>query len=168
MPKRTSPSCYDESLGRGGVGSPACNALTRDENGSLVEVFGGYQNLGLHEVDGIDLNIEYGFPLFSGYVDVNYFATKLLNRTIEDDIYGDVNFDCLGYFNGDCDNLIDYPVFDFKHRMTIGYSVGDIELQAVWKFVSALEDGNDDVEYFREKIDAYSLIDLLGLSLIHI
>lgn len=155
-------SCYDESFGRGGAGSPACNSLTRDANGSLVEVFGGYQNLGLHEVDGIDLNVEYGFPLFSGYVDVNYFATKLLNRTIEDDIYGDVNFDCLGYFNGDCDNLIDYPVFDFKHRMTIGYSVGDIELQAVWKFVSALEDGNDDVEYFREKIDAYSLIDLSG------
>ncbi len=155
-------SCYDENLGRGGVGSPACNSLTRDTNGSLVNIFAGYQNLGLHEVEGFDLNVEYGFEFLSGYVDINYFATKLLNRTIEDDIYGDVNFDCLGYFNGECDNLIDYPVFDFKHRMTVGYSRGDLELQAVWKYVSSLDDGNDSVEYYREEIDAYSLIDFSG------
>ena len=155
-------SCYDENLGRGGLGSPACNTITRDENGSMQGIFAGYQNLGLHKVDGFDLNIEYGFEFLSGYVDINYFATKLLNRSIEDDIYGDVNFDCLGYFNGDCDNLIDYPVFDFKHRMTVGYSRGDLELQAVWKYVSSLKDGNDAVEYYTETLDAYSLVDLSG------
>ena len=154
--------CYDSSRGVGGAGSGSCNALTRDSNGSLVGVFGGYQNLGLHEVDGFDLNIEYGRDLFSGYLDINYFATKLLDRTIEDNTYGDVFFSCIGKFNSDCDNLIDYPVFDFKHRMTVGWSKGDLELQLVWKYQSALDDGNEDVEYFREKLDPYSLFDLSG------
>ena len=75
--------------------------------------------------------------------------------------YGDVDFD-YGYFNGDCDNLIDYPVFDFKHRMTLGWSREDIDLQLVWRYTSALDDGNDEIEYFRETISAYSLFDLSG------
>ena len=154
--------CYDSSRGIGGVGSGSCNSLTRDSNGSLVGIFGGYQNLGLHEVDGFDLNIEYGRDFFSGYLDINYFATKLLDRTIQDDTYGDVFYSCIGKFNSDCDNLIDYPVFDFKHRMTVGWTKGDLELQLVWKYQSALDDGNDDVKYFREKLDPYSLVDFSG------
>jgi iron complex outermembrane receptor protein len=155
-------SCYDLSLGRGGPGSPACNAVRRDADGRINSLFTGYQNLGLHVVEGFDVNIEYGFEFLSGYLDINYFATKLLGRTIEDDTYGDVDFDCLGYFNGDCDNLIDYPVFDFKHRMTLGWSREDIDLQLVWRYTSALDDGNDEIEYFRETISAYSLFDLSG------
>jgi len=154
--------CYDSSRGVGGAGSGSCNSLTRDSNGSLIGVFGGYQNLGLHEVDGFDLNIDYGRDLFSGYLDINYFATKLLDRTIQDDTYGDVFFSCIGKFNSDCDNLIDYPVFDFKHRMTVGWTKGDLDLQLVWKYQSALDDGDDDVEYFREKLEPYSLVDLSG------
>lgn len=154
--------CYDSSRGVGGAGSGSCNSLTRDSNGSLIGVFGGYQNLGLHEVDGFDLNIDYGRDLFSGYLDINYFATKLLDRTIQDDTYGDVFLSCIGKFNSDCDNLIDYPVFDFKHRMTVGWTKGDLELQLVWKYQSALDDGDDDVEYFREKLEPYSLVDLSG------
>lgn len=154
--------CYDSSRGVGGAGSGSCNSLTRDSNGSLVGIFGGYQNLGLHEVDGFDLNIEYGRDFFSGYLDVNYFATKLLDRTIQDNTYGDVFYSCIGKFNSECDNLIDYPVFDFKHRMTVGWTKGDLELQLVWKYQSALDDGDDDIEYFREKLEPYSLVDLSG------
>ena len=117
-------NCFDTSLGRGGPGSPACNAVGRDNEGRLNRIFLGYQNLGLHEVSGFDINIDYGFEFLSGFMDINYFATKIEERSIKDNTYGEVNFDCVGIFNGDCDNLISYPVFDFKHRMTAGWSRG--------------------------------------------
>ena len=153
-------NCFDTSLGRGGPGSAACNAVGRDNEGRLNRIFLGYQNLGLHEVSGFDINIDYGFEFLSGFMDINYFATKIEERTIKDNTYGDVNFDCVGIFNGDCDNLISYPVFDFKHRMTAGWSKGDFDLQLVWRYTGSLDDGNASVDYFTEKLDSYSLFDL--------
>ncbi len=153
-------NCFDTSLGRGGPGSAACNAVGRDNEGRLNRIFLGYQNLGLHEVSGFDINIDYGFEFLSGFMDLNYFATKIEERSIKDNTYGDVNFDCVGIFNGDCDNLISYPVFDFKHRMTAGWSKGDFDLQLVWRYSGSLDDGNDSVNYFTEQLDSYSLFDL--------
>lgn len=153
-------NCFDTSLGRGGPGSAACNAVGRDNEGRLNRIFLGYQNLGLHEVSGFDINIDYGFEFLSGFMDINYFATKIEERSIKDNTYGDVNFDCVGIFNGDCDNLISYPVFDFKHRMTAGWSKGDFDLQLVWRYSGSLDDGNASVDYFTEKLDSYSLFDL--------
>ncbi len=155
-------SCYDLAEGRGGIGSKACGAVGRDADGRLTSLFLGFQNLGLHEVSGWDLNLEYSFELFSGFIDLNYFATKLNKRTIEDDSFGEVNFKCLGVFNGDCDNLIDYPVFDFKHRLTAGWSKEKLDIQLVWKYTSSLKDGDDNTDYFREKLDDYSVLDLSG------
>ncbi len=153
-------TCYDPSLNSGGPNSAACDAIGRDSDGRLTSIFLGFQNLGLHEVNGWDVNVEYGVELFSGYLDLNYFATKLKKRTIQDNTFGETNFKCLGQFNGDCDNLIDYPVFDFKHRLTAAWSKEKLDLQLIWKYNSALHDGDDGVEYFREKIDRYSIVDL--------
>ena len=74
-------------------------------------------------------------------------------------LLGDIDFDCTGLFNGDCDNTIDNPVPDFKHRMTLDWSKGSVDLQAVWKHISSLDDGNDDRVYFTEKLDSYSIVD---------
>lgn len=155
-------ACYDVDFGRGGPGSAACNSYSRDPNGRLAETFLGYQNLGLHEVAGWDINIEYGLDFLSGYLDINYFATKINKRTIKDDSFGEVNFSCVGVFNGDCDNIIDYPVFDFKHRLTAAWSKNNLDLQLVWKYTSSLNDGNDFQDYFTEKLDDYSIVDLSG------
>ena len=155
-------SCFDLSLGRGGPGSAACNSINRDADGRITSLFMGYQNLGLHQVEGVDLNIQYGTDFFTGYLSLDYFATKLFDRSISDNTYGDVDYECLGVFNGDCDNIIDYPVFDFKHRMTLGWSKGNLDLQLVWKHVSSLSDGDDTTTYFREKLDSYSLVDFSG------
>ena len=155
-------ACYDPSLASGGPNSAACDAIGRDSDGRLTSIFLGFQNLGLHEVSGWDINLEYGFELFSGYLDLNYFATKMKKRTIQDNTFGETNFKCLGQFNGDCDNLIDYPVFEFKHRFTAGWSRDKLDLQLVWKYNSSLSDGDEAVEYFREKIDSYSIVDFSG------
>jgi len=155
-------SCFDLSLGRGGPGSAACEAINRDADGRITSLFMGYQNLGRHKVEGLDVNLQYGTDLFTGYLSLDYFATKLFERSISDNTYGDVDYNCLGIFNGPCDNIIDYPVFDFKHRMTVGWSKGNWDLQLVWKHVSSLDDGDDSVDYFREKLDAYSLVDFSG------
>ena len=155
-------NCFDTARGVGGPGSPACASIGRDADGRLNRIFRGYRNLGLHEVRGWDLNVDYGFSLLSGYVDLNYFATKIDERSIVDNTFGDVNFECVGEFNGDCDNLISYPVFDFKHRMTAGWSKGDLDLQLVWRYNAALDDGNEQVQYYREKLSSYSLFDFSG------
>ena len=110
----------------------------------------------------MDFNLEYGLDFLTGYLDINYFATKISKRTIKDDTFGEVNFNCVGEFNGDCDNIIDYPVFDFKHRMTAAWSKNNLDLQLVWKFTSSLEDSNDNQVYFTEKLDNYSILDLSG------
>ncbi len=144
---------------RGGIGSRACDAITRDEDGIISSIFLGYQNLGLHELQGWDFNVSYGTDLFNGYLDINYFATKIKKRTIVDNAYGKINWSCLGEFNGKCDSIIDYPVPDFKHRMTAGWSMDNLELQIVWKHIASLNDGNNDMEYFTETIDSYSLVD---------
>lgn len=155
-------NCYDTSLGVGGIGSASCNSIGRDSEGRLNYIFSGYRNLGLHRVRGFDVNVDYGFELFSGYMDINYFATKIQERSIKDSTFGEVDYRCVGVFNGDCDNLIDYPVFDFKHRMTVGWSRGDLDLQLVWRFNGSLKDGNESVKYHREKISSYSLFDFSG------
>ncbi len=144
---------------RGGIGSRACESITRDGNGNIERLFLGYQNLGLHELKGWDLNVSYGFELYGGYLDINYFATKIKHRTIEDDSYGEINFECLGVFNGECDSIIDHPVPDFKSRMTAGWARDNLELQLIWKHISSLEDGNDSREYYTETLDSYSLFD---------
>lgn len=155
-------NCFDTARGVGGAGSAACESIGRDTDGRLNRIFRGYRNLGFHEVRGWDLNVDYGFSLLSGYVDLNYFATKIDERSIVDSTFGDVNFECVGQFNGACDNLISYPVFDFKHRMTAGWSKGDLDLQLVWRYNAALDDGNEQVQYYREKLSSYSLFDFSG------
>ena len=155
-------NCFDPSLGIGGPGSSSCNSLGRDADGRLNYANMGYRNLGLHRVRGFDINIDYGFPLLSGYMDINYFATKIQERSIKDSTFGDVNLKCVGEFNGDCDNLISYPVFDFTHRMTAGWSKGDLDMQLVWRLNGSLSDGDDSRVYTREKLSTYSVFDLSG------
>ena len=162
LPSDLQRLCFDPDFGNGGPGSAACNSFRRNSDGALTSVFAGSRNLGLHEVSGWDLNIEYGREFLTGYLDLNYFSTKIVKRTIKDDSFASVDYTCVGLFNSDCDNLIDYPVFDFKHRLTAAWSKNNLDLQLVWKFTSSLDDGDDNREYFTEKLDSYSIVDFSG------
>ena len=152
--------CYDPSRGIGGVDSASCNSLIRDSNGRLTSVFTGYRNLGLHELKGWDANVSYGIELFGGYLDFNYFASKLTERTIADDSFGDTHFTCLGTFNDSCNLILDFPVMDYKHRATAHWSSENIQVQLVWKHISSITDGDDSQVYFTEKLDSFSTVDL--------
>ena len=151
-------ACFGPNFGKGG----ACEGFVTNNQGNIKSIFLGFQNLGLHSVSGWDFNVEYGIDFLTGYLDINYFATKISERRIKDDTFGEVDLACSGTFNGDCDNLIDYPVFEFKHRMTAAWSKNNVDLQLVWKYNSSLKDGNEDRVFFREKLDSYSIVDLSG------
>ena len=153
-------TCFDLTRPASGIGSKSCNAITRNEQGDVTEIFRGFQNLGLHELTGWDINVSYNTEFLGGYLDINYVATKISKRTIEDSGWGDVNLTCVGIFNGDCDNIVDYPVPDFKHRTVIAWSKDRLNLQLVWKLLGSLSDGDDDIEHVVEKLDTYSLVDL--------
>ena len=77
-------NCFDTARGVGGPGSPACTSIGRDADGRLNRIFRGYRNLGLHEVRGWDLNVDYGFSLLSGYVDLNYFCLLYTSDAADD------------------------------------------------------------------------------------
>ena len=152
----------DPDSDNGGPGSPACNSFKRNSDGALRSIFAGTRNLGFHEVSGWDFNIEYGLEFFTGYLDINYFSTKIIKRIIKDDSLDLVDYTCVGLFNSDCDNFVDYPVFDFKHRMTASWSKNNLDLQLVWKYTSPLDDGDDRRVYFTERLSSYSIFDLSG------
>ena len=152
--------CFDPALAMGGPGSKACDSIRRDSDGRLTSLFMGYQNLGLHELEGFDFNLGFSSEFLTGYLDVAYFATKITKRTIKDNSFGVINLECKGEFNGPCDTTIDNPVPDFKHRFTADWSKGDLDLQLVWKHISSLEDGQEEVVYYREKLGSYSIVDL--------
>ena len=154
--------CFDPDSDNGGPGSSACNSFNRNSDGALRSIFAGTRNLGFHEVSGWDFNIEYGSEFFAGYLDINYFSTKIVERTIKDDSLDLVDYTCVGLFNSDCDNFVDYPVFDFKHRMTASWSKNNLDLQLVWKYTSSLDDGDDRRVYFTERLSSYSIFDLSG------
>ena len=71
-------SCYDENLGRGGLGSPACNTITRDENGSMQGIFAGYQTQGLHNYSWNATNLPSGIYYIQLRQDSNIQTTKAI------------------------------------------------------------------------------------------
>ncbi len=153
-------NCYDLSLGIGGAGSASCNSIIRASDGTLAGVFTGYQNLGLHELRGWDANVSYGMEAFGGYLDINYFASKIKHRSISDSAFGETYYTCLGTFNDDCSLILDFPVTDYKHRMTLDWSKEDIQVQLIWKHISELKDGDDSTTYVREELRPFSTFDL--------
>ena len=148
--------CYNP-LNDGGRIAFACKNLTRDASGRLIEVFTGYDNIGTHKLSGFDINLNYQFDLFDGIANVVYVGTKLRERSIDSRILSAEESSCLGTFNDDCG--LTTPIPEFKHRMTVDWSYDAWTHQVVWKYLSAIEDGDDDTDYVTESTGGYSTLD---------
>ena len=148
--------CYNP-LNDGGRIAFACKNLTRDASGRLIEVFTGYDNIGTHKLSGFDINLNYQFDLFDGIANVVYVGTKLRERSIDSRILSAEESSCLGTFNDDCG--LTTPIPEFKHRMTVDWSYDAWTHQIVWKYLSTIEDGDDDIDYVTESTGGYSTLD---------
>ena len=152
--------CYDGSndLGRR---SFACSNLTRDSTGKLIKVFTGYDNVGTHKLSGFDINLNYQFDFLDGIFNLVYVGTKLRERSIDSESLGSGESICLGTFNNNCG--LNTPVPKFKHRMSLDWSHDSWTHQVVWKYISSIEDGDDDTDYVTESIGSYSTVDVSSI-----
>ncbi len=147
----TLATCYS-SLG--GVGSAACNAVTRFPDGSIDDVDVPNQNAGVTTLTGYDLSIDYSFDVAGGLGSIAYLGTYTTEN--ETEFTPEITLDCLGKFG----NLCGEPIPEYKHRMTFGWSYGGLTTQLLWRFVGSVDDDDDRFEFSVESLDEESYFDL--------
>lgn len=144
-------TCYSSA---GGVGSAACNAVTRFPDGSIEDVNVPNQNAGSITLTGYDLSVDYSFDLAGGLASVAYLGTYTTEN--ETEFSPVVTTDCLGKFG----NLCGEPNPEYKHRVTLGWSYGGLTTQLLWRFIGSVDDDDDRFEYSVESLDEESYFDL--------
>ncbi|MCE2028296.1 TonB-dependent receptor domain-containing protein [Sessilibacter corallicola] len=147
----TLATCYS-SLG--GVGSAACNAVTRRADGTIDDVDVPNQNAGVTTLTGYDLSIDYSFDVAGGLGSIAYLGTYTTEN--ETEFTSELTLDCLGKFG----NLCGEPIPEYKHRMTFGWSYGGLTTQLLWRFVGSVDDDDDRFEFSVESLDEESYFDL--------
>lgn len=140
-----------------------CAAPERDASGVLTRVNAGLTNVATHSINGFDLAINKSSELWGGVLDASYVASYIREKRYSVD-GTDLAVDCAGKFNVRLGgNACSRPVTNLKHRATLFWSRYAYSLQLTWRHLSSVDDGNDDLTYFYEKISSYNTIDFGGV-----
>ena len=120
----------------GGAGSPFCDVITRNADGSVAEISLQAQNVAELSVAGIDILASYDFDWSGvGDIGIRYNGTYNLENNF-------VAFDgaepdtCDGEFGTLCGE----PDPTYRHRVTANLDRGDWSFQTVWRLVGSVED----------------------------
>ncbi|WKD49006.1 TonB-dependent receptor domain-containing protein [Microbulbifer spongiae] len=135
-----------------------CDAINRGENGNLwvgdAHVFSPDANIGFIETEGFDLNLNYGFEMGQfGSMDLNYIATYLTKWDLQE-FQGDDIQDCLGVWNGACEEPT--PDFVSTLRATWVTPIDGVNVTGGWRHISAV----DDISAKEADFDAIDYFDL--------
>ena len=140
-----------------------CAAPERDASGVLTRVNAGLTNVATHSINGFDLAVNKSSELWGGVLDASYVASYIREKRYSVD-GTDLAVDCAGKFNVRLGgNACSRPVTNLKHRATLFWSRYAYSLQLTWRHLSSVDDGNDDLTYFYEKISSYNTIDFGGV-----
>ena len=162
-------TCYTSPLG--GAGSPFCNAITRGSDGLITEVSVTSQNVASLDVEGIDVQVNYAFPVGDlGDASINYLGTLTETNTLIPFEGGDP-LTCAGEFGGTCGE----PIPTYKHRVTGQFATGPLQAQILWRMVGGSDDDGSlpgvrtvqslgDFHYF-DVSGRYDITDSLFLTL---
>jgi len=128
-------TCYETASG--GLGSIACNAVTRASDGSIDFIDLPNQNSASIDVAGIDISAQYaGFEIGDfGSLSLNYNGTI----NLQNDFLGAAAADlitCDGEFGTTCGE----PDPAYRHRMTAGLDKDSWTGQVVWRLVGGVDD----------------------------
>lgn len=149
--------CFDPTDPAGGVGSPFCDVITRNGDGSINAVALSAQNVANITLSGVDVAANYSTDLFGGEFSVRYLGTF----TDESDFVafeGADVIECAGRFGDVCGE----PVPEYKHRITFGWAGEKLSGQLLWRHVGSVDDDNDDNVFFVETVDSEDYFDLSG------
>lgn len=159
--------CYNQI---GDLSSPYCRAISRrpDGNVNVVEVLNA--NIGKLETSGVDVNVNYSFPLDFGLmgndsnVTIAYRSNFLLSydETPVQDLPN--TFECAGAFGNQCGD----PRAEYTQFVRGTLDTGPLTLSVLWRYIGESEDDrvvNDGVapsSLVVPSIDGINYVDLAG------
>jgi len=124
--------------------SASCQAIVRLPNGQLDDVRSIQQNIGLLKANGLDLQVDYRFPVqwgmsgHDGQVTLALLSSWLFERSLQ--VADQGKLDCAGYMGGGCGggtgNLL---IPDLKLRLSAGYRSGPLSLSLRGQMLGKIE-----------------------------
>jgi outer membrane receptor protein involved in Fe transport len=149
-----------------------CDLVHRDQFGTLWLPNGGFvtstqQNLSKWKTSGIDVAVNYNYPLGSwGRLGLNFTGTYT-REFFQEPVPGLGNFDCIGLYGTTCGS----PQPEWKHRLRAIWSTPwrGVDLAATWRHVNEVKfegtESNpllhvDDVPPQLAKLDSRDYLDL--------
>jgi outer membrane receptor protein involved in Fe transport len=119
--------------------NPFCQLISRDANGLLTQVSAPYLNLGLLKTSGVDIQLDWRFPLSAaglskdaGTFNVNT-AVSITNSYQSQALPGDA----IKEFKGTVDTVI-RPAW--QSTVTFRYDLGDFSTNLRWRHIPAMDD----------------------------
>ncbi len=127
--------------------SPSCQAIVRDSNGNILEVYAPLLNLADRNVDGMDLSVAYAFDSLP-----NWLSLPNQNTTLDIDWFSSWQFanetqvlpslapdDCAGKYSGTCSSGAVRPTPGFRSLLRFNYTSGPLRLSPEMNYVGELE-----------------------------
>ncbi|TDF39951.1 TonB-dependent receptor [Alteromonadaceae bacterium M269] len=145
--------CYNNT-DIGGLGSTACNRVTRRSDGSIDFVDNPVENAAFQTLKGFDLIANYSFELYGGTASIDYLGTFTDERDFLSTPGGRL-IECAGNFGDDCGE----PTPDYKHRTTFKWTGDNITAQLLWRFVGSVDDDAPDTVRTVDEIGTFNYFD---------
>jgi len=130
--------CFTDPV-QGGIGSPFCDAVNRESDGTIDFVSNQSANVAGIDLNGLDVAAQYGVDVGEfGDLSFNYLGTVTLGNEFQA-FAGDQVFDCAGRFGNNCGE----PDPTYRHRLTTNWSKSDWSSQLTWQYIGSVDDGGD-------------------------
>ncbi len=142
--------CFDPALNplvatdaTAAANSQFCQLVPRNaQNGGLGNVSRTYVNNGAFTVSGIDVQLDWGFDVGPGSVNLNVLANYLLDFS-SSALAGIIpEVDYIGT-SGTGENGLNQGVYEYRILTTLGYSVGPAYVGLQWQHLPSIEDATE-------------------------
>ena len=118
--------------------SVTCQSIIRFPSGQLDFVDARSANVASITSTGIDLQVDYGFDLGAGSLDLQFIASWGLEQETTA-APGETPIDCLGIFGGSCSSFNNFIQPENKYVFNAGYNMGDFTGRFQWRNLSSVE-----------------------------
>ena len=139
--------CYDPALNPAFGGTDLdvansffCQNVPRNATGALGNVRRTYVNNGAFQLSGVDAQLDWGFDLGPGSVNLNVLANYLIDfkSTALDGILDKVDY--VGTLGAQGENGLGGANYEYKVFTTLGYSLDGFYAGLQWQHLPAIED----------------------------
>lgn len=131
--------------------STSCQAIVRDSNGNILEIYAPLLNLADRNVDGMDLSVAYAFdtlptwmslPDNGASLDVSWFSSWQFTNDTQV-LPSLPAIDCAGYYSGTCSTGATRPTPGYRSLLRVNYQSGPLRLSPEMNYVGELELSKD-------------------------